>query len=84
MHNTAVQKFNFLNSWALQNYMQKWPVFMCNLIKKTDLNFVFMQNFMKKNLFILNECGISYKKVISCKTMQLLRKRIDCFVETLI
>ena len=31
--------FNFSYSWALQYYMQKWPVFMCNIMKKFLLNF---------------------------------------------
>jgi len=53
--------FNFSYSWALRNYMQKWPVFMRISWKNSDLNFVFMQNFVQKKLFISNECAISFK-----------------------
>ena len=84
----------FLYPWALQN----WPVFKRNIMKKFWLKFRNHAKFRAKKLFISNECAISCKtgfvlirkwcgilckKFISCKTMQLLRKRIDCFVETL-
>ena len=59
------------------------------------LNSLFMCNFAQKTWFISNESAISRttgfvwneilcKKVISCKNTKLLRKRIFCFVETLI
>ena len=98
MHNTNCTKisisiFIFMGSAKLLAKM------ICISWKNSDLNFVFMQNFVQNNLFITNECAISCKtglvlirklcgnsckKVISCKIMQLLRKRIDCFVETLV
>ena len=55
------KNFNFSYSWALYNYMQKWPVFMRNIMKNSDLNFVFMRNFVQKKIFISNECAISCK-----------------------
>ena len=86
------KNFNFSYSWALQ----KWLVFMRNIIKKfwlkfrtyakfreKNIYFDWMHNFVKKNWF-RNDTKIMRNFVISCKTTKLLRKRIDCFVETLI
>mgnify|MGYP006921026247 CR=1 FL=1 len=45
------KNFNFSYSWALYNYMQKWPVFMRNIMQNHhDLNFVFMRNFVQKKI----------------------------------
>ena len=71
-----------------------------NIIKNSDLNFVFMRNFVHKKIYLFrmnaqfraklvsywykNDAEFRAKKVISHKTTQLLRKRIDCFVETLL
>ena len=70
-----------------------------NILKKFWLKFRIHAKFRAKKLFISNECaiscktgfvlirkwcGISCKKVISCKTTQVLRKSIDCFVGTLL
>ena len=69
----------------------KNDLYSCEYHKK-NLNFVFMQNLVQTKLSISNECAISCKTGlvliqklcgILCKTTQLLRKRIDCFVETL-
>ena len=97
--NTAVQKFQFFEFMGIAKLYAKMTCILMRISwKNSDLNFVFMQFVQKKTLSILNECaiscktgfvlirkwcGISCKKVISCKTTQLLRKRIDCFVETL-
>ena len=42
--------FKFLFSSAFQNYMQKWPIFMQISWKKSDLNFLFMSNFVQKKI----------------------------------
>ena len=44
---TLLKNFNLLYSWALQNLMQKRPVFMQISWKNSDLNFVFMRNFVQ-------------------------------------
>ena len=61
--------------------LQKWPAFMQISWKNSDLNFVFMQNFVQKiYLFRMNaQCKTGFVLIrkwcgISCKTTQLLRQ----------
>ena len=99
MHNTAVQKFQFFVSMGIVQLHAKMTCIHAQYHEKFWLKFRIHAKFRAKKIFISNECaiscktgfvlirkwcGISCKKVISCKTTKLLRKRIDCFVETLI
>ena len=66
---------------------------MSNIMKYSDLNFVFMNTFVKKIIqfewirnFVQNWFCINTKMMRNFmqKSHLMLRKRIDCFMETLV
>ena len=99
MHNTAVQKFQFFVFMGIVQLHAKMTCIHAQYHEKFWLKFRIHAKFRaKKYLFRMNaqfraklvsywyenDAGFRAKKVISCKTTKLLRKRIDCFVETLL
>ena len=92
MH-TAVQKFQFFVFMSIAKIYAKMNCIHAIIRKKLWLKFHIHAKFRAIKSFILKECAILCKTGfvliqkwcgISCKTTQLLRKRIDCFVETLV